>query len=253
MNVYDICSHYPSILQSKSMSFPTGKPIYEKMTQEEFDKLEYYPYGIYRAVMESEVDKRLMTVNPQHHYTHLDLTTAKSLGYTITLIQDNSANVCKYPRRTTGSTLFGQYIQYMYTLKEKHKHPLSKKLLNILWGALCQKRYQYDTTKQGKVEIESLDKSEIFLNNVETDLVVKSEKEYKLPYARIGVFLTAKGRSVISAFIKPIKDTVYRVHTDGFYTTSTISTLSDSLGGLKHEDTNTYEVKNMTKPKVVAC
>ena len=141
----------------------------------------------------------------------------------------------------------------MYQLKEQHKHPLSKKLLNILWGALCQKRYQYDTTKQGKVEIESLHKSDIFLNNVETALVVKSEKEYKLPYARIGVFLTAKGRSVISAFIKPIKDTVYRVHTDGFYTTSTITTLSKSLGGLKHEDTNTYEVKNMTRPKVVAC
>ena len=225
--------------------------MYEKITQEEFDKLEYYPYDIYRAVMESEVDKRLMTVNPKHHYTHIDLTTAKSLGYTITLIQDNSANVCKYPRKTTGSTLFGQYIQYMYTLKDKHKHPLSKTLLNILWGALCQKRYQYDTTKQGKVEIVSLDKSEIFLNNVETALVVKSEKEYKLPYARNGLFLKAKGRSVISVFIKPIKDTVYRIHTNGFYTTFTITTLWDSLRGLKHEDTNTYEVKNMTKPRVV--
>ena len=249
MNVYDVKSFYPSILASTA-SFPQGKPVYKQLTQAQFDSLPYYEYGIYRVkINEKQVNRCLFKINPHHHYTHSELKLAKSLGYDMKVISDNSANACLYKRRVTGSQIFGPYVHYLYPMKEKHKNPLIKSLLNILWGALCQKKYEYEHSSQKQVTINHIDKVEIYPNNVETHYIVKTEKEYKMPYARLGVFLTGKGRVQLANIMRPISDEIYRVHTDGFYTTAEVKTENNSrLGTLVFEEKGMFEVKNMSKP-----
>lgn len=241
MREYDVNSHYPSILSS-TFTFPMGKPEYGTWTAEKFASSVYYPAGIYRVRIEN-IDKRLMTVNPENYYTHVDVKRAKDLGYTMHIIEDGQPNVALYKRRISGSQLFAPYMQYLHTFKTKER-PLVKQLLNILWGALCQKEYTYDDSDTVEIDVE-LERVQIFLNSDLTRQIVKTERAYKLPNARIGVFLTAQGRSIISQHIEPVKDEVYRVHTDGFYTTATVATKKKGLGQLELKQEGMFEVRRI--------
>ena len=241
MREYDINSHYPSILSS-TFSFPMGKPEYATLTSEEFTALLYYPAGIYRVRIHG-IDKRLMTINPHHYYTHVDVKRAKELGYTMHLIEDGQPNVAKYKKRVSGSQLFAPYMNYLYTYKTKER-PLIKQLLNILWGALCQKRYEYEDGDKVEIGVE-LERVEIFMNRQLSRQIVKTERNYKLPNARIGVFLTAQGRSIISKHIEPVKEQVYRVHTDGFYTTAVLDGDKTGLGQLELKKEGCFEVRRI--------
>ena len=74
-------------------------------------------------------------------YTHIDLCTAVSLGLTIELIQDDKANFLYYSRDKcfAGSELFSEFVDVLFALKES-KIKRAKFILNILWGALCEKK-----------------------------------------------------------------------------------------------------------------
>ena len=56
---YDIKSQYPSILKSVFM-IPLKAGEFKKFSKDEFDKLEYFTYGIYRVKIDKSEDKILI-------------------------------------------------------------------------------------------------------------------------------------------------------------------------------------------------
>ena len=72
-----------------------------KESKEEFDKSEYYTYGIYRIKIEKSDDEninRLFRFNNLNYYTHINITDAKKFGLKISIIEDDQANSLIYSR-----------------------------------------------------------------------------------------------------------------------------------------------------------
>jgi hypothetical protein len=61
------------------------------MSNEEFENLKFYQYGIYRAnIIKTNI--KHFRFNKLNNYTNVDLTEAKRQGLTIKLIVDNEPN-----------------------------------------------------------------------------------------------------------------------------------------------------------------
>ena len=86
-------------------------------------------------------NNRMFRFNNKNKYTHIDLCTAVSLGLTIHLIQDGKANFLYYSRDKclAGSELFSEFVDLLFIIKESGIKRC-KFILNILWGALCEKK-----------------------------------------------------------------------------------------------------------------
>jgi hypothetical protein len=252
MNVYDVNSFYTYIMSNPKNCFPTRAPTFEHVY-----KLEGYTdlcYGIYRARI-TGADPRLFQVNRNHYYTHVEMARAKELGATVELIQDGQANLMRYVRnRVDGNALFMPYFDKLITHKNNineetgRTNPLVKKMINVLWGALCQRTKEYLADADG-LEFEDADDFNIRSDYDGADYF-QVIKDYKRPHARIGAFVTAFGRAYISRLMEPLGDTVARCHTDGFYTTETMET-SAELGGLKLEKSGEFDIRSLNNIKVL--
>jgi hypothetical protein len=122
-------------------------------------------------------------------------------------------------------------------------------MLNVLWGALCERTNIYLRDEDG---LQFTDDDDI---NIKTDYnqedFFQVVKEFKRPHARIGCFLTGYGRVHISKLIEPIVEDVYRIHTDGFYTTAELPT-SNVLGELKLEKEGRFNIRGLNDIIVLA-
>jgi hypothetical protein len=209
----DIKSMYPSIMNSQA-TFPIKPGEWQFITS--FDK-EYFPYGIYRATIIGTT--KLFRFNYDNFYTHHDLTKAKQLNLTIKLIIDDQPNFLYYSRDKciTGTELFGEYVNTLYPLKQKGIKG-SKQILNVLWGALCEKYYSKNTINNDEVYHIPDDVRPMFCPFNDSKTLIrkyKYDKPYKYGWARIMPFLIASGRSIISKIMGPYESSVIRCHTDG--------------------------------------
>ena len=140
---YDIKSMYPSIMKSKIL-FPIKAGEFKTITEAElFVNSTFFSYGIYKCnILQSKDDaiNKLFRFNKKHFYTHIDLSNALSLGLTIKLIEDGTANFLYYSRDKLlqGAELFTEFVDILFALKES-KIKRAKSILNILWGALSEK------------------------------------------------------------------------------------------------------------------
>jgi len=226
----DVKSMYPSIMKS-SQVFPVKQGEFKIIDEVEFFKnINYFTYGIYRCNVLKSYDEsinRMFRFNYKSKYTHIDLCTAVSLGLTIELIQDDKANFLYYSRDKcfAGSELFSEFVDVLFTLKES-KIKRAKFILNILWGALCEKKKiklhvkKTDKLKDHDVEVIGLRP----YNDNETIVdTVDVADQYISGFARLKPFLIARGRAMICKIMLPYKDIVMRCHTDGFITSSAIN------------------------------
>ena len=257
---YDINSAYPNILADQKFLFPIKKGVFKKLTQKEFNNLPYLEYGIYRCKI-SGINDKLMRKNPDNYYTHYCLNRAKELGYKIVLINDNQPNFLSYAGKTNkvnGDTAFKQYVKELYELKEKFSDntelkQIFKDPLNIIWGALCEKVKfkKLSNEKSNIVTVIKHDKvismvplcnGEYFLINGQTD-----NQTFNTPFARLGPFLLARMRVMISKIIEPHLKSIVRVHTDGIISKNELTfkktnnktinsvKIGNKLGDLKYE------------------
>jgi hypothetical protein len=250
---YDFVSHYPSIMSSDKFRFPIKKGEFVKI-----NNLDKITYGIYRVKI-SNVNERLFRLNPSNYYTHIDIFLAIKLNATIELINDDEPNALLYSpdKLIQGSRVFGEYINMLFELKKK-KIEGSKALLNVLWGALCQKNLTKHYCHNNKVpeysgtiiEIRSLSHPmhEDDNNNSFQFMTIDREHQYKTNYARLAPFLLSRGRSIINELLIPHIENVVRVHTDGFMITKklNIETGTD-LNCLKYEGCETVRIENVNK------
>ena len=220
---YDIKSMYPSIMKSAQV-FPVKGGEFKIIDEVEFFKnINYFTYGIYRCEVLKSRDEsinRMFRFNYNNKYTHIDLCTAVSLGLTIHLIQDDKANFLFYARDKclAGSELFSEFVDILFKLKESGIKRC-KFILNILWGALCEKKKnklhvkKTDKLKDHDVEVIGLRPYNDNETIVETVDVLD---QYISGFARLKPFLIARGRALIAKIMLPYKNSVMRCHTDGF-------------------------------------
>nr|CAG8541590.1 2796_t:CDS:2 [Entrophospora candida] len=185
---YDETSLYPSIMQS-NVTFPTGKG------------------------------------NKNKKYTHIDLSHAKTLGLQVVLIQDGSPNALVYEKETRilGKIIFGEYINFLFKLKNNGEivGQIAKRVLNTLWGVLCQRNKFYYNIDISMPELFENPEGEILDNIILVEdcwtLQFSNPRNlFKGEYPQIVAFLLAQGQKIISLHIAPYKDKVKQVHTDGF-------------------------------------
>ena len=224
---YDVKSMYPSIMKSTQV-FPIKAGEFKTITEAElFTNVNFFTYGIYKCnILQSNDDNinKLFRFNKKRFYTHIDLTNALSLGLTIKLIEDGTANFLYYARDKclAGSELFTEFVDILFALKES-KIKRAKSILNILWGALSEKNTSTIHTtanKKDKIQFLKPDCKIISVrpyNHNETIIeTANNNHQYKTGFARLKPFLIARGRALIAKTMLPYKNNIYRCHTDGF-------------------------------------
>ena len=251
---YDVKSMYPYLLSSP-LKFPIERGEFNTISTDYFNSMEYFQLGIYRVKIEKSEDEninKLFRFNKYNKYTHTSLEHAKSLYLKMTLIQDKTANFLYYsPEKRIGcNEIFGDYVSYMYDLKEKEsklkrerkKEVLKAKLiLNSLWGALCQINKAY-LMFQNKIlnidddcDIYSIKPSEKNENHLEI-ITTKQNKFYKTGFARLSPFLISQGRYQMSKIIYPHRENIKQLHTDGFVSDKLLDIKTgDKMGDLVNE------------------
>ena len=162
----------------------------------------YYIYGIYFAIVEKKVGV-LFRYNKHNRYTHIDLSHAKELGLKVDLIQNSSSNTLVYEKETRilDEVIFGKYVNFLFKyLKNKGGiiGRVAKRILNTLWGALCQRNKSYHDVTDN-IKLFDFLEGEV-LNSItpinDKQWVFKfsnSENLFKGKYPRIAPFLLAQG------------------------------------------------------------
>lgn len=190
----DINSMYLHYMSISKFTFPTRKGDLKTFAQDEFNQLQFFPYGVYRCDIFSK--NKLFTSFKNNHYTHFDLNLIKLLDktVTITLIQDKYPNILFYTRnRVNGHQSFESFKNYMYPLK-KRGLPV-KPLINSLWGKCCDKnKYKAIATDETPLDIDDFIMENINTSDDNNKTYIeysKKEKIFHNNYARIGCFLTS--------------------------------------------------------------
>ena len=257
---YDETSLYPSIQQS-ALTFPISKGKFQTLKNYRNSR-DYYIYGIFHATVEKKAGV-LFRYNKHNRYTHIDLIRAKSLGLQVSLIQDNTSNALVYEKETRipGNVIFGEYVSFLFKLKilGGTVSKVSKRILNTLWGALCQRKRLYYNISNTDSHIFEYPEGEILDSiipiddNAWTFQFSNPGNPFKGEYPRIAPFLLAQGRKIISEAVEPYKDKVRRIHTDGFILEESPSqpplincpeNASQTLKALKFEKEGMCHVKN---------
>lgn len=241
---YDICSMYPSIMKSSSMSFPVGRGKVMRLSQQEIDNSKFFKYGLYNCHIDVK-DSRLMRTSKQNWYTHFDLTRAKELKYDIKMIDSEENALIYSDDLMNGKKLFGDFVDYMYNLK-KNGVSGSKDMINCLWGLLCREKKSYKCRGSKDKELDLKVDGEVWLkpsdddDNV-IDVEVKMRK-YMYSFARIKPFILSKARYIMSKIVEHNLNHLVYMHTDGLILTrkdiilgmSKVSLGSD-IGELKYK------------------
>ena len=241
---YDKKSMYPSIMNSK-MLFPVDAGEFHHITE----LPEILTYGIYRLTIKRSNTKkdRLFRFNQKNKYSHIDIYHARKLNLDIKLIVDKEANCLLWTRDKllTGTEIFGQFIDYTFDLKNRLKIDRAKKLINTLWGALCEKKTKnyvcsndLDIGKNAKpITIRPTDDGKTLIE------VIKRDNQYVSGFCRIKPFLLGKARSIMSDIMLPFNDLLVRCHTDGFMSTQELDIKTgDALGDLVYEGSDVVTI-----------
>jgi hypothetical protein len=254
---------YPYLLSSP-LKFPIERGEFNIISTDYFNNMEFFQLGIYRVKIEKSEDEninKLFRFNKYNRYTHTSLEHAKSLNLKMTLIQDKTSNFLYYSieKRIGCNEIFGEYVSYMYDLKEKEsklkgerkKEVLKAKLiLNTLWGALCEIDKSY-LMFQNKIlnidddcDIYSIKPSEKNENHLEI-ITTKQSKFYKTGFARLSPFLISQGRYQMSKILYQHRENVKQCHTDGFICDKLLDfKTGDKMGDLIFEGKCDYCIIN---------
>ncbi|GET66945.1 hypothetical protein GLOIN_2v1472929 [Rhizophagus irregularis DAOM 181602=DAOM 197198] len=165
---YDITSLYPSI-QQLNANFPIRWGKFQTLS-DFVDHRGYALYGLFHAK----------------------------------LIQDGKPNALIYDReaRIPGTVIFGEYVHFLFNIKNQGGMAghVAKRVLNMLWGALCQRKCNYKTLSTDQTDPFK------FLEGHTLDSIIPVGSDqwrfqftnpgslFKGEYSRIAPFLLASGQ-----------------------------------------------------------
>lgn len=187
-------------MQSTHFLIPKKRGEFKRITSEEFHAAKFLSYGIYRArIFHNEHSRKVFKTNVHDYYTQYDIYLAKKLGMEIELIEDGRPNALTYSREklVTGNILFKDYVSLLFDLKAKGFEG-AKPILNILWGALCEKNtvdLKYNKKTKELLDVGD-DKELLLIRPINDDKVltkvVYQTKPYKYNFARLAPFFCPK-------------------------------------------------------------
>ncbi|GBC52971.2 hypothetical protein GLOIN_2v1772900 [Rhizophagus irregularis DAOM 181602=DAOM 197198] len=216
---YDINEFYPSVLLQKEAQWPIGPGEFKIITSLSNN----LQYGIYRVHIEGLPKKsslqcsQLFRFNQEEYYTHYDIEIARKNGLGVELINIMpNAYVFNPENLRSGKFLFENWAEELIPIKRQEgiAGKVAKNLLVSLWAF-----YVKNPRKNGKVG----------------------------PHRRMKPFILALGRKTITNIIRPLKNHVKRIHTDGFILTNTIDNnlqVGPNTGELKCEKIGHVFIKN---------
>ena len=211
-------------MADNKMLFPLKAGLYKYFTKAEFNSSKFYQYGVYNCAV-SNVDTRLFKINKSNWYTHIDLNRAKELKADIEIIenanQKSNAMIYARDKLIQGHYLFGDFVSYLFSLKQSCKNDEEKDavkmILNCLWGALVKKNVvslntNGETEIYGNKEIESIQSRG---DNKYYVKLINRDSYYETEFARIKPFLLAKARGKLSKIMESNINSIVWCHTDG--------------------------------------
>lgn len=247
---YDINSFYPSLLTRQAFSIPVGEGTFKHIAELPPD---FALYGLYKCHISSantlNANEWFKFKSANSIYTHYDINVARKLGMTVTM-STASPNVLLFEERVPARSVFKPFVDYIYDLRKTvpdATKPRVKKIMNCLWGGLCAKRKtKVDMNKVKVLDLEgrSVTHIEPFGDSILVT-VERNENRYKTSYARMLPFITSYGRHIMFKELHPFKDSIHRIHTDGFIADRKLDLkLSTKLGGWKIEKQGKCRIKN---------
>ncbi|GET52854.1 highly derived D5-like helicase-primase [Rhizophagus irregularis DAOM 181602=DAOM 197198] len=181
---------------------------------------------VYTRVFNNRMQTFQSDGNKRGIYTFIDLQRAKKLGLNIQLIQNGKPNALIYDReaRIPGTVIFGEYVHFLFKIKNQGgvAGRVAKRVLNTLWGALCQRKRNYKTLTTDQTDPFTFPEGHTLDSIIPVGFdqwrfqFTNPGNPFKGEYPRIAPFLLARGRKITSEAIQPYKDKVRRIHTDGF-------------------------------------
>lgn len=247
-HLYDINSQYPAIMIHPKFQVPIKQGCYMKLTE----LPSYFKYGMYRCqVMPSDDENvnKLFKFNNKDFYTHYDLTLAKKMNMAMKLY--DGVNFYYYERKECleyGVKIFGDFVNELYEYKKAYS-PF-KKIMNTLYGALCQrdrKTKYVNITQENNIELDTLHDMNLSGKMLTVEYSKAGAKPFLHSYARFGIYITSFARF---QFVNEILRTkcaplIVRIHTDSIMTTVPLPLkLSDDIGGWKHEKSGECNIIN---------
>eukprot|EP01040_Poterioochromonas_malhamensis_P009127 gene9127-9898_t len=166
---YDMNSMYLHYMSMLNFSIPMKQGEFQYISREEFHKLEYYQYGIYKCKITEP--HKLFKINKNGYYTHYDLQLCKELKIKVEIVDNDQANCLIYEKdRINGNKMFESFAKRMYEYK-KDGLPV-KMLISRLWGYMCKKRRKHFTGDvTNRIEINDPD---VFIDDIyEIDGITK--------------------------------------------------------------------------------
>jgi hypothetical protein len=264
LHSYDINSHYPSIMTKNYNYFPIQEGeyclVHSIPTKKSKNGTGYKAqFGIYRCeITKQEGDTRpfkFFRFNKSNYYTNLDIDVARQYGLHVKMVDDGSPNFLCYTedKLANGAFLFKHYMTELYALKER-KVKGAKDILNVLWGALCEKR-----VKKRKVDYDE----ELHMDDAEMLSIYATDSKlhfrflsyehgmFMTNFARVGPFVLAYGRDRLYHSFQKYEADIVRIHTDGFYITRQPEDImtGTALGHLKYEGIKEVNIRGLNKVK----
>ena len=138
--------------------------------------------------------------------------------------------------------MFRPFVSCLFKIKSEHKDiPYAKSILNILWGALSQRKITRNVIIPTSEFVIDYEQDIVSIKNCHNGkLEIKSvhrDSQFETDYARFAPFITSRGRELITNIIdKDASRDIVRCVTDGFITKTKLAIKSGSgLGDLRYE------------------
>ena len=245
---YDVVSLYPSLMANTNMMFPhsSGRFLKLESCTENSDlstrfSLQKIPYGIYHCKVQKDSScLNSFRWNRNNYYTSYDILNAFELGLEVNLIEDGKPNALVWDddQLIPGDVLFGEYVNCLFSLKQK-SIPKAKNILNCLWGVLCQQKTNRFVIKG---EFQLKEHHHLISIQPKGDIYIVVTRDANSPFAtnwaRLKPFLLSMGRLYVARLIREYREHVVRIHTDGFLVDGTYEgdiEVGTALGQLRHE------------------
>jgi hypothetical protein len=242
----DINSCYPYVMHRNNHYFPIKQG--ELKTISEFEN----EYGLYRCKITNPKNKKLklFQINKSNYYTHIDISMALDYGLSVELIQDDKPNFLYYSKDKlmNGAFLFKNYVEELYKLKSESQ--MAKLLLNILWGALCEKNTkEFYNNCHKELDLIDCDITDLHFTGTKfrVEIVNFGDNYYKTNYARIKPFVLSYGRNHCYKTFKEYDKDIIRVHTDGIYCQRSPEKFSLKIGGVKIDRMKNVNLTGLNK------
>ena len=265
----DVCSMYPSIMSAQLM-FPYKKGEFKTITQEHMMSNKnkkgelIFKCGIYHANITANKNSKtkLFHNKDKTYYTHIDMQQALKLGFEVNIIVDGKSNFLFYPNESmlTGKQLFKHYVDFLFQLKKEFPELVYvKRILNVLWGALCERRVssQHTFTENSKIILNENEEISKIKKKADDIIIIECEEigsRFLTGFARIGPFITSHGRKLIGNLALEHcmnYDSIKRIYVDCILTTEQLKLTpkeSCDIGefGLEH-NLEDVEIRNAAK------